>query len=225
MQVQLRHQPSFSVARLLLAPGEPAQVESGAMMATSYGVDVQAHLAGGVGKALGRMFSGESVFQSTFTAPPNGGWVDIADRLPGDLQVIELDGRVGWLITYSRWLASAYAVELQTKFGGATSIFGDRGAFLSRVSGQGPVVVSCYGALETVTLRQGEYITIDTGHVVAFAETVQHQVRGVTSGIMQSITSGEGLVFDFAGPGQVIVQTRNINSLSSWVVAQVPSRS
>lgn len=225
MQAQLRHQPSFTVARLSLAPGEPAQVESGAMMATSYGVGVQSHMTGGVGKALGRMFSGESVFQSTFTAPQQGGWVDVADRLPGDLHVIELDGRFGWLITYSRWLASAHSVRLETKFGGATSIFGDRGAFLSRVTGQGAVVVSCYGALETVTLRAGEYITIDTGHVVAFAETVQHQVRGVTEGIVQSITSGEGLVFDFAGPGQVIVQTRNLNSLSSWVVSQVPSRS
>ena len=29
MQVQIRHQPSFAVARLMLAPGEPAQVEAG----------------------------------------------------------------------------------------------------------------------------------------------------------------------------------------------------
>lgn len=37
MQVEIRHNPSLSVARLTLAPGEPAQVESGAMAALGLG--------------------------------------------------------------------------------------------------------------------------------------------------------------------------------------------
>lgn len=224
MQVQLRHQPSFTVARLYLAPGEPAQVEKGAMLATSYGVGVQASMQGGFGKALGRMMAGESLSISTFTAPQGGGWVDVADKLPGDLQVIELDGRVSWLITGSCWIASSHAVQTETQFGGAKSMMGGESAFLTRASGQGPVVVSCYGALETVNLQQGEMITIDTGHVVAFAETVQNQVRKVAEGAMQSFKSGEGLVFDFAGPGQVITQSRSLGALAEWVVAQVPRR-
>jgi uncharacterized protein (AIM24 family) len=69
MQVQIRHQPSFAVARLLLAPGEPAQVEAGAMLATSYGMHIQSSSQGGVMKGLGRAFlSGESFFISTHTA-------------------------------------------------------------------------------------------------------------------------------------------------------------
>ncbi|NIJ10269.1 uncharacterized protein (TIGR00266 family) [Saccharomonospora amisosensis] len=225
MQVQVRHQPSFAVARLLLAPGEPVQVEAGAMVATSYGVHVQSQAQGGVLKGLGRaLLGGESLFVSTFTAPQNGGWVDIAAHLPGDLQTINLDGRTGWCVTRGSWLASAYGVQTETRWGGFGQLFGGEGGFLTHATGQGQLVVACYGALDLVTLQQGEMITIDSGHVVAYADTVQSQLRKVSSGAIQSLKSGEGFVFDFAGPGQVLTQTRNPSALSAWVVAQVPSR-
>lgn len=225
MQVQVRHQPSFAVARLLLAPGEPAQVESGAMLATSYGIHIQSNAQGGVMKGLGRAFlSGESFFTSTYTAPQNGGWVDVAPNLPGDIQLINMDGRTGWCVTKGSWLASSHGVHTETRWGGFGNLFGGEGGFLTHATGQGPLVVACYGALETVTLQAGEMITIDSGHVVAYADTVQSQTRKVASGMIQSLKSGEGLVFDFAGPGQVLTQTRNPSALASWVVAQVPSR-
>lgn len=209
----------------MLAPGEPVQVEAGAMAATSYGVQVQSSTQGGVMKGLGRaVLGGESMFISTFTAPQNGGWVDVAACLPGDLQVINLDGRVGWCITRGSWIASAHTVNLQTQWGGFNKLFGGEGGFLTYAAGQGPVIVSCYGALEVVNLQPGEMITIDSGHVVAYAETVQSQLRKISGGMVQSVKSGEGLVFDFAGPGQVMTQTRNPSALSMWVWQQSPGR-
>ncbi|MEV6877051.1 TIGR00266 family protein [Amycolatopsis sp. NPDC051128] len=225
MQVGVRQQPSFAVARLMLAPGEPCQVESGAMMATSYGVQVQSQAQGGIMKGLGRAFlSGESFFISTFTAPPNGGWVDVAANLPGDIQVITLDGRTGWAVTRGCWLASSHGVQTETKWGGMKNLMGGEGGFLTHATGQGQLLVSCYGAVETITLQQGEMVTIDTGHVVAYADTVQYQIRKVAQGMIQSMKSGEGLVFDFAGPGQIMTQTRNPSALISWIVSHVPSR-
>ncbi|MEU5265570.1 TIGR00266 family protein [Amycolatopsis sp. NPDC021455] len=225
MQVGIRQQPSFAVARLMLAPGEPCQVESGAMMATSYGVQVQSQAQGGIMKGLGRAFlSGESFFISTFTAPPNGGWVDVAANLPGDIQVITLDGRTGWAVTRGCWLASSHGVQTETKWGGMKNLMGGEGGFLTHATGQGQLLVSCYGAVETITLQQGEMVTIDTGHVVAYADTVQYQIRKVAQGIIQSMKSGEGLVFDFVGPGQIMTQTRNPSALISWLVSHVPSR-
>lgn len=225
MQVGIRQQPSFAVARLMLAPGEPCQVESGAMMATSYGVQVQSQAQGGIMKGLGRAFlSGESFFISTFTAPPNGGWVDVAANLPGDIQVITLDGRTGWAVTRGCWLASSHGVQTETKWGGMKNLMGGEGGFLTHATGQGQLLVACYGAVETITLQQGEMVTIDTGHVVAYADTVQYQIRKVAQGIIQSMKSGEGLVFDFVGPGQIMTQTRNPSALVSWIVSHVPSR-
>ncbi|MGW4483290.1 TIGR00266 family protein [Amycolatopsis sp. NPDC004368] len=225
MQVQVRHQPSFAVARLELAPGEPVQVESGAMMATSYGVTVQSQSQGGIMKGLSRSFlGGESFFVSTFTAPQNGGWVDIAANLPGDIQTLTLDGRAGWCITRGSWLASSHGVQTETKWGGFKNLVGGEGGFLSHAQGQGQVLVSCYGALDVVTLQAGEAVTIDTGHVVAYHDTVQYQMRKVSQGVIQSMKSGEGFVFDFAGPGQVLTQTRNPSALISWILSHVPSR-
>ena len=225
MQVGIRQQPSFAVARLMLAPGEPCQVESGAMMATSYGVQVQSQAQGGIMKGLGRAFlSGESFFISTFTAPPNGGWVDVAANLPGDIQVLTLDGRTGWAVTRGCWLASSHGVQTETKWGGMKNLMGGEGGFLTHATGQGQLLVSCYGAVETITLQQGEMVTIDTGHVVAYADTVQYQIRKVAQGMIQSMKSGEGLVFDFVGPGQIMTQTRNPSALISWIVSHVPSR-
>lgn len=225
MQVGVRQQPSFAVARLMLAPGEPCQVESGAMMATSYGVQVQSQSQGGIMKGLGRAFlSGESFFISTFTAPQNGGWVDVAANLPGDIQVIQLDGRTGWAVTRGCWLASSHGVQTETKWGGMKNLMGGEGGFLTHATGQGQLLVACYGAVETVTLQQGEMVTVDTGHVVAYADTVQYQIRKVATGIIQSMKSGEGLVFDFVGPGQIMTQTRNPSALVSWIVSHVPSR-
>ncbi len=225
MQVRVRQQPSFAVARLMLAPGEPCQVEAGAMMATSYGVQVQSQSQGGIMKGLGRaILSGESFFISTYTAPPNGGWVDVAANLPGDIQVIQLDGRTGWAVTRGCWLASSHGVQTQTKWGGMKNLVGGEGGFLTHATGQGELLVACYGAVETITLQQGEMVTIDTGHVVAYADTVQYQIRKVAQGIIQSMKSGEGLVFDFVGPGQVMTQTRNPSGLVSWIMTHIPSR-
>ena len=61
--------------------------------------------------------------------------------------------------------------------------------------------------------------------MVAFADTIQYQTRKMAQGVWQSIKSGEGLVFDFQGPGQVMTQTRNLSALAAWVISVVPSRS
>lgn len=220
MQVRTRHTPSYGVARLVLAPGEPVQVESGAMLATSYGVAVQSRAQGGLLKSFARAaLGGESMFLSTYTAPQQGGWVDIAPSLPGDLNVIELDGRTGWCVTKGCWLASASTVQLETQWGGFQNLFGGEGGFLTHVVGQGAAVVACFGALDVVTLQPGELVTIDSGHVVAYVDTVQSRLRQINQGAVQSLKSGEGLVFDFAGPGQVLTQTRNSRALVTWLQA------
>src|SRR4029078_2627669 len=86
MKVQLRHSPASAAARCFLAGGEPMRVESGAMVAHSAGVALQAKAEGGILAGLKRsVLSGESFFVSPFTAPPQGGWVDVAPALPGDM--------------------------------------------------------------------------------------------------------------------------------------------
>src|SRR5437762_2235666 len=136
MDVELRHSPSFAAARVSLAPGEQFRAESGAMMATSAGVKVEASTQGGVLKGLKRSFlGGESLFITTYTAPDSGGWVDVAHHLPGDIVVADLTPDRPMSITKGCWLASGTDVNLDTKWGGFKNMFGGEGGFLVHATG------------------------------------------------------------------------------------------
>jgi uncharacterized protein (TIGR00266 family) len=222
MQVTTRQGPAYGVARLGLAGNEQVRVEAGAMMAMSTGVLLEAKAEGGVLKSLKRAaLGGESFFLTTYTAPNQGGWVDVAARLPGDVITLDVTPAVGLNIQKGSWLASAPGIQLDTKWGGWKNLFGSEGGFLVHAGGQGAVVVSCYGALERWQLQAGETITVDTGHMVAYEDTIQLGLRKASGGLIQSFKSGEGIVFDFTGPGTVLTQTRNPNELLGWITAAV----
>ena len=219
MQVQVRQGPAYGVARLTLAPNEPVRVESGAMMAMSAGVELQSKAQGGVMKSLKRAaLGGESFFISTYTAPASGGFVDIAARLPGDITSHEVSPGHALFVQKGSWLGNEVNVTLDTQWGGFKNLFGGEGGFIIRTEGQGAVVFACYGALEVWNLEAGQSITIDTGHMVAYEDTIQMAMRKASGGgLVQSFKSGEGYVFDFTGPGRVWTQTRNPNELMGWI--------
>jgi uncharacterized protein (TIGR00266 family) len=219
MDVQMRQGPAYGVARLTLGPNEPVRVESGAMMAMSSGVTLQSKAEGGIMKSLKRAaMGGESFFVSTYTAPPQGGFVDVAARLPGDTAMYEVTPAGPLFVQKGSWLANEVNVELDAKWGGFKNLFGGEGGFIVRAEGHGKVVFACYGALEVWKLEAGQGITVDTGHMVAYEDSVQMSIRRASGGgNVQSIKSGEGLVFDFAGPGKVWTQTRNPNEFLGWI--------
>ncbi|MEO6089209.1 MAG: AIM24 family protein [Umezawaea sp.] len=211
MQVRTRHTPTFGVARLVLAPGEPVAVHRSGFVASSYGVgyDPKAgpllkQQAKGVGAAL-------------CTAGPEGGWVDVAPSLPGDLHVLELDGSTGWCVAKTSWLASAGTVALDPSAPPLRALQGGDGGFLTYAFGHGQVVLTCYGMLDIVRLAPGELVSIAGGHVVGFGESLQCRLRALTPDGAQSMRTGEGLAFDFAGPGLVLTQTRSPQHLGSWL--------
>ena len=223
MDVAIRHSPSFAAARITLDPREEIRAESGAMMAASAGVGITSSTQGGVMKGLKRSFlGGESLFVTTFTAPANGGWVDVAHHLPGDVITTSVSAERPLSITRGCWLASASSVELDTKWGGFKNLFGGVGGFLVHATGAGTVLLACYGAIDTIQLGSGETVTIDTGHVGAFDPSINSQMRKVAGGVIQTLKSGEGFVFDFTGPGWVMTQSRNPGALQAWIKSIMP---
>jgi uncharacterized protein (TIGR00266 family) len=224
MEITVRHAPSFAVARANLASGETVKAESGAMMATSDGVHLDAKMTGGLMKSLRRsVLGGESLFITTLTAPDEGGWVDVAANLPGDIVVREVQPDRGLFVSRGSWLCSEDAVDLDTKWGGFKNLFGGEGGFLVRATGQGHVVLSCYGALDTISLAPGERLLLDSGHMVAYDEGVTFNLRRAAQGrTIQSLKSGEGWVFEFTGPGDVMTQTRSPSALINWLTQVLP---
>ena len=222
MNIQTRQGPACAVARITLDPNESVRAESGAMMSMSSGVVLASNAQGGVLKSLKRAaLGGESFFVSTYTASAQGGFVDVAARLPGDISVISIDSTSPLFISRGSWLANHEEVTIDAQWGGFKNLFGSEGGFIVRAEGNGPVVIGCYGALEQIDLAAGESIVVDTGHLVAYDSSVTMNIRKAAGGLVQSFKSGEGLAFEFTGAGRVWVQTRNPTELLGWIQAAV----
>ncbi|MFV0453041.1 MAG: TIGR00266 family protein [Propioniciclava sp.] len=226
MQTQIRHNPAFAVARLWLQPHEPVRLEAGSMMAHSAGIRLSADTGGGVMEGFARsIFAGESFFVTTATAPAHGGWIDVAAVLPGDLMTVDLEPGRPFFVTKGCWLANSHGTQVTTEWGGMANLFGGEGGFGLRAAGQGQLLLAVYGALDVIELGPGDGFVVDTGHVVAYDLGVRFQVRRAVAGqTLSSLTSGEGLVFEFSGPGRVYLQTRNPAALQQWVTALMPSQ-
>lgn len=223
MEITVRHAPSFGVGRCQMTGGETLRAASGAMVATSADVTLEAKMQGGFMKSLKRgVLGGESFFITTFTAPPGGGWVDVAANLPGDMTTVEVHERPIF-IQRGSFLASESGVDIDTKWGGFKQMFGGEGGFLIRATGSGTVVLGCYGALDRFQLGPGERMVIDSGHMVAFDEGLRIRLRRAAEGrTIQSLKSGEGFVFDVEGPGEVMMQSRNPDALVQWLTTALP---
>lgn len=219
MQVRTRHTPTFGVARLLLAPNEGVLTGAGALVATSYGIGID-RASGTSFRQLARSWRDAEIC----TAPVEGGWVDVAPGLPGDLYVLDLDGITGWCLARDSWIAAAGTVRLETSWPGFRQVFGGDVGFLAHADGSGQLVLSCFGALDLVTLAPGELITVNPAYVVAYPETVQCRLRAVQPGVEQSVKTGEGLVIDFAGPAQLVTQTRGPRAMTTWLAGHTPAR-
>ncbi|MBN1264461.1 MAG: TIGR00266 family protein [Anaerolineales bacterium] len=224
MKVEVLYKPSYSIAEVALEAGEGLNAESGAMVAMSPGVQVETKMKGGFMKSLARsMLGGESFFVNTFRAGDRGAAVMLAPSLPGDIFSEDLAGG-SLLVQSGSYLGSSEGVEVSTKWGGAKTFFASEGLIMLRCSGQGTLILSSYGAIHRMDLTAGQAITVDTGHLVAFSEQIQYNVRRV-GGLKSTLLSGEGLVVDFQGPGQVLMQTRSEDSFLAWLLPKLPKQS
>ncbi|MFB6140650.1 MAG: TIGR00266 family protein [Halosimplex sp.] len=222
MDFEIGHRPSYAQLTLDLDAGESVRAEAGAMVSMSPHVDVATSAEGGVFKSLSRsLFGGESFFMNTFTATEPGA-IQLAPALSGDVQHHALDDETLYVQSTS-FLASDPAVDVDTEFGGAKTFFGGEGLFLLRMTGTGPVFLSSYGAIDEHELDGTEKFVVDTGHVVAFEESLSFDVRKV-GGLKSTLFSGEGLVCEFEGEGRVWTQTRSPDAFLSWLIPKIPSR-
>ena len=220
----VQYGPSYALAILSLETGESIQAEAGAMVSMSGTIEVKTGTRGGVLQGLKRsVLGGESFFINTFTAQAPGE-LTLAPALPGDITAIDIGG--GNLFVQSgSFLAATPGVQVDTKWGGARSFFSSEGLFLLRCSGSGTVFVSSYGAIHPIdlTTAQTAPYVVDTGHMVAFDESVRYEV-GRIGGLKSTLFGGEGLVCRLTGPGRFYLQTRNPQSFVEWLSPRLPGR-
>ena len=79
--------------------------------------------------------------------------------------------------------------------------------FWLKCSGQGNLFLSSFGAIYEEYV-DGEHI-VDTGHIVAFEDTLQFELVKAGTSLIGSFLGGEGFVCKFSGQGRLFVQSHN----------------
>jgi len=127
------------------------------------------------------------------------------------------------MVQSGSYLASSKGIEVNTKWSGAKTFFGGEGLIMLKISGTGTLIVSSYGAIHPMELEKDQKIVVDTGHLVTFEEQVDFKVKKV-AGWKSTLFSGEGLVVELTGPGNVSLQSRSQDSFLSWLIPRIPKQ-
>ncbi|MBE9223148.1 TIGR00266 family protein [Cyanobacterium stanieri LEGE 03274] len=216
---RIENNPAYAFLILTLQANQMVMVESGAMAAMDSGIKMKSKMKGGLGKSIGRMLGGESLFLSGFTAENKSGELYLSPGVPGDIAHYLLTGNNSLMIQSSGFVACGAGVEIDTKFQGFKGFFSGESLFLIKATGQGDIWFSSYGAILEVDVR-GSYV-VDTGYIVAFEDTLDYNVEmmgGLSfKGLRTGILGGEGLVCRFSGNGKLWIQSRNLFPLMNFL--------
>ncbi len=198
--------------------------EKGSMVWMSPNMDMQTS-AGGIGKAFGRMFSGESMFQNIYTAKGGPGMIAFASSFPGSIRAVEITPARPIVVQKSGFLASEKGVELSVFFQkkATAGFFGGEGFILQKLSGYGTAFLEIDGSAVEYNLQPGQQIVVDTGNLAMLDATCSVDVQTV-KGVKNVLFGGEGLFNTVVtGPGRVVLQTMPINNFAASIAAILPS--
>lgn len=225
MEVEIVHGPGNSAARVQLKPDEVVTAEGGAMISMSGDMDVKTTThkkgKGGLLKAAKRLLAGESFFINHFTASSKGGEVLFASTLPGDMLLRDLEDE-NLIVQGGSWVCSEPGIEIDLGWQGFKSLLSGEGMFWLHLNGTGRVVLNSFGAIYPIEV-DGEHI-VDTGHIVAFEETLDFSLSKAGKSWLSSFLGGEGLVCKFKGRGTVWCQSHNASSFGHAIGPRLKPR-
>lgn len=216
MQIDILAKPANTMAKITFNTGEEISAEGGSMVAMSGGVDVETSThkrgKGSVLKAVKRLFAGENFFLNHYKAQRDNTHVYLAPTLSGDIMVHELtQGSV--IVQATSFLAHGAGIDMDVSWQGFKNIFSAERFFWLKMSGQGPIVVNSFGSIYPVDV-DGEYL-VDTGHIVAFEESLNFSISKAGKSWFSSFLGGEGLVCRFKGKGRVWCQSHSPNGFGT----------
>lgn len=207
-----------------LEQGESMITESGAMSWMTPNIKMETTSNGGIGKAFGRMFSGESLFQNKYSANNGKGEIAFASSFPGSIKAFALDHGKEYIFQKKTFLAAEEGVNLSVYFQKKLSsgLFGGEGFVLQKVSGKGIVFTEFDGHVVQYDLEPGQKLIVDTGYLAAMEATCKMDIQSVP-GLKNMLFGGEG-VFNtvIAGPGRVWLQTMPICNVAQSIIPYIP---
>ena len=208
-----------------LNKGESMYTQRGGMTWQTQGIQMATNARGGIMKSLGRMFAGESIFMSTYTAEIDQAKIAFATTVPGDIKAINMSEIPnGMTVQKGAFLCAEPGVELNVTFSKrfSSGLFGVEGFILQKAQGKGMLFLEVDGDPIEKELAPGEILKVDTGNVVAFENTVSYEIETV-KGLGNILLGGEGLFLTkLVGPGKVIIQSQNFGDFAGKIIAMMP---
>lgn len=213
------------VVECTLENGEALRCEGGAMSWMSPNMQMETS-GGGLGKMFAKAFSGEKMFQNTYTARGGQGLIAFASSFPGNIVAVEIRPGQDVICQKSAFLASEPGVELsvffQKKLG--AGFFGGEGFIMQRLSGSGVAFLEIDGSAVTKELGAGESIVVDTGYLAMMDGTCSIDIQQV-KGVKNVLLGGEGLFNTFVtGPGRVTIQTMPVCQVAGAIRKFIPTQ-
>lgn len=209
-----------------LAEGESVYTEKGGMAWMDDAVEMDSNARGGVGGAMKRMFSSESIFVTSYRSTDGVAKVSFTSSTPGVIVPVELREGEEIIAQKGAFLAAADSVELSIHFQKRmrAAFFGGEGLILQKLTGPGLVLFEIGGEVVEQTLEDGQKIKVDPGHVALFEPSVDFSIERV-KGIKNIFTSGEGLFLTtLTGPGRVWLQTMPLPAMAQAISMLLPKR-
>lgn len=209
-----------------LRQGEKIYCESGAMVMMEAVLELKGKMTGGIGSALMRTFAnGESFFQQHIEAVRGNGDCLLSPTLPGAMQVIDVGTRQ-YMISDGAFVAATSGVDLKVRTQSlGNALFAQSGGFfITETQGSGQLAVSGFGSMSQLEVEQGKDVVIDNSHVVCWDSSLHYEMSvatsqsgGFLSNLVNSQTSGEGMVLRFSGQGKILVCSRSRKGFLGWV--------
>lgn len=207
--------------------GQTLCTQSGAMSWMSPNMQMQTNSGGGIKKALGRLFSGDSIFMNEYTPQGGNGMIAFASSFPGSIIPFEITNGNGIIVQKSGFLAMEKGLDLSVFFQKSLGrgFFGGEGFIMQRISGEGTAFVEIDGYCKEYTLAAGESIIVDTGYLAAMSETCTMDIQTV-KGIKNALFGGEGIFNTrITGPGKVYIQSMPVINTAQRLIPYLPQPS
>lgn len=208
-----------------LDPGESMITERGGMAWMSMNMRMETQGTGGVGKSIGRMFAGDSIFQNRYTAEGGPGEIAFASSFPGSIVAVDV-GETSIVAQKSAFLASEETVKMSIFFKKklGAGLFGGEGFIMQKLEGSGIAFLEIDGAIIEYELGAGQAMVVDTGNLAYMSSTCSMDIQTV-KGAKNVLLGGEGLFNTLVtGPGKVALQTMPISSMAQSLMPFMPSK-
>ena len=201
-----------------LEQGETITAESGAMTYMDPAIEVHTRkreksLLGTLGLSL---IGGQSFWVNDYTATSGPAEVAFVAAPVGDIKQLDIAPGSGYVIQKSAYVASTSGIDLDVKWEGFTKGLFGQGLFMLKATGSGQMFINTFGAIDTHTLGPGQTLIVDNFHLVGFSESCSYKVTRL-GGLKETLLSGEGLVTQITGPGDVHIQTKNMQEFTEWL--------